>query len=763
MKRILLSLSIFFMTIWAWGAKAYHLPVTVTQADGKPLTIVQFGDEDFNYVATTDGVLLYQEGVTYYVATVNDFGELVKTNVLAHNAGQRTKEEIQLIASQEKLKFLNQADVRIRKARRERIADDNTLFPHTGTPTALVILADFTDQKFKHDDQTSIEIFDQYLNADGAPSHAADATLAKNNIGSVKKYFKDMSNGSFEPRFDVKALVHLSGNMEKYGPGDNDNMTDFIPEVCQLAQEAGVDFSQYDENNDGKVDLVYIIYAGYGQNFTGNNVNTIWAKSGGRSFGKFDGKEVYRYGVHCELNFSPSIINSSDYGFNGIAQINGIGLFCHEFSHCLGLPDFYPTSKTAQKQGLPAMEYWDLMDGGEYTYNGYRPTAYTAWEREYMGWMDVETLTDESRGQRIRLVNIDRNGGKAYRIYKDGQDSGSEYIMLQNIQSYNWNTHLGNIGHGMLVYHVDFNETFKLTDNTVNNTKGNPRMNVLPADGEFISSYLIDDDNGPITTAIYRESHAGDPYPGSQNKLSVTSFAVNEGSLTKALLNIQETSGIVTFDFMEESDITKTIPQPAPIPEESSDNVFNLTSDHYVKGDVQVSRKTTLIEKIPLAEGDDSFRLSDFLSMNTGLYQPFDISNHMMLHIDIYPLEDMDISVSLLTVSQLNEATNSASKTVSLKANQWNAVDISLSDFSSTDFSLANIYGITLGGGAGQTLYIDNVYFYKGSGSGLASIKPSVTAISCDVYSLDGRFMGTNLRNLPKGVYIVNNKKVVKK
>ena len=87
MKKLLLSLSIACMTIGAWGAKAYHLPVTVTQSDGQPLTIIQFGDEDMNYVTTTDGVLLYQEGTTYYIATVDEYGELVNTSVLAHNAG----------------------------------------------------------------------------------------------------------------------------------------------------------------------------------------------------------------------------------------------------------------------------------------------------------------------------------------------------------------------------------------------------------------------------------------------------------------------------------------------------------------------------------------------------------------------------------------------------------------------------------------------------------------------------------------------------
>ena len=752
------------MATGAWGVKAYHLPVTVTQSDGLKLTIVQYGDEDMSYVTTTDGVLLYQEGSTYYIAAIDENGSLTKTSVLAHNAGQRTKREIELIGAQVKDKFFSQSDKQMRKARRERMADDHTLFPHTGTPTALVILADFEDQKFKHDDQTSIEIFDLYLNADGAPSHYADATLAKNNIGSVKEYFKAMSGGSFVPYFDVQALVHLPGKMENYGVGKEDNMNDLIPDVCTLAEVQGVDFSQYDANNDGKVDLVYVIYAGYGQNFTGNDENTIWPKSGGKAFldengtvYKFSGKEIYRYGVHCELNFSPDIINSEDYSFNGVPQINGIGLFCHEFSHCLGLPDFYPTTAKSQEQGLPAMEYWDLMDNGEYTYNGYRPTAYTAWEREYLGWIDVETLSEKQKGERIRLVNIDRDGGKAYRIYKDGQESGNEYIMVQNIQPYNWNINLGNLGHGMLVYHVDYNSSFNLSNNSVNNTKDNPRMNVLPADGEMISSYSVDDIHGPITTAMYRASHAGDPYPGSQNKLSATSFAMNKGTLTKALLNIQETSGIVTFDFMEESSITKTIPMPAPVPEEASDNVFNITSNHYDRGDVQVSRKTTLIEKVQLADDDDAYRLSDFLSMNTGLNNPFDLSSFNSLHIDIYPLEDMDIAISLL-----GGRGNSDTKTVSLTASQWNSIDISFDDLTKGQFNMAEIYGITLGEGKGQTLYIDNLYFSKNSITGIDSLRTVVSTTSSNVYSLDGTFVGTNLRNLPKGIYIVNNKKVVK-
>lgn len=176
---------------------------------------------------------------------------------------------------------------------------------------------------------------------------------------------------------------------------------------------------------------------------------------------------------------------------------------------------------------------------------------------------------------------------------------------------------------------------------------------------------------------MYRASHGGDPYPGTENQFNATSFPMNKGTLTKALLNIQETGGIVTFDFMEESAITQTIPLPAPVPEEESDNVYNITSNQYSHASVMVNRNstTTLIEKVQLADGDDAFRLTDFVSMSTGFTDLFSLADCNTVHVDFYPLEDMEIAISLLGP----ESTSNA-KTISLTANQWNSVDIPLAD-----------------------------------------------------------------------------------
>ncbi len=587
MKKLIAILITTVITLNIWGAKAYPEPITITQKDGKMLTYRLHGDEHFNYVTTTDGVLLYQQDMDFYIAVIDEYGKMSSSGVLAHNAGQRTAEEISLIGKQDKEKFFATADVIVAKSRSMKKTTmpegGTTLFPHIGSPKALIILADFADQKFKHDDETTIAIFDHYLNSTEPfdPETEIDPTLCS-NYGSVFKYFSDMSGGLFTPQFEIAALVHLEENMKVYGNTNGsgtDNISKFIKDVCNLA-DGPVDFSKYDANEDHKVDLLYIIYAGYGQS-TGGGLDTIWPKSGPTdgttTFGMYDETYICRYGVNPELNFSPDV---TYYLFGDNPQINGIGLFCHEFSHCMGLPDVYPTSYDGQVGGYHAMELWDIMDGGEYcglikkVYNnnnktytlqgGYYPTAYTAWEREYMGWMDeMPVLKAENSGQLIELVNID-DGGQAYKIFPDDneignvdEDGNEEYVFIQNIQSYGWNTSLGELGHGMLVTYICYKEeAFKL-GGEMNNVKDYPRMTFVPADNIYISSYHASDKPGAAQYTLddYRASHGGDPFPGTSDVHELRSIPMIWGGydMEKPLLNIQEEEdGVVTFYFLSE-------------------------------------------------------------------------------------------------------------------------------------------------------------------------------------------------------------------
>ena len=325
MKKTVILLLMMLMVQVSWAAKAQRGPAKIKQKDGTTLVIRGFGDEHFHYYVTTDGVLLYHEGYDYFIAKVEEDGSLSNTGILAHEKALRTEQELAAIAKQDKEKFFAmEADNHQKRARRrEPVQVNSTYFPHTGSPKALVILAEFQDTTFW--DSDAKEVFKEYLNANGQPSSIVGSKskgTVSYNYASVKYYFDDMSFGAFTPSFDVYGPVKLPQNLKYYGEGSYDYMDRFIPKVCELANEE-VDFSQYDSNNDGKVDVLCVIYAGYSESWDGNSSDCIWPKSGGGNYGSYDGKQVYRYMVSAERNGIPEDNEKQLY-------INGVGVFCHE-------------------------------------------------------------------------------------------------------------------------------------------------------------------------------------------------------------------------------------------------------------------------------------------------------------------------------------------------------------------------------------------------------------------------------------------------
>ena len=557
MKKIFfllgLMLSLSFSVLYA--AKAYPGLIKVRQADGTLLTVQIHGDEHSNWFTTSDGAFLKQEGKNYYIAQIDRMGNLKATTFLAHPKDLRTPQEARAIAQQNQALFVAQS-----KAHTRSIGTESAIpyFPHVGAgeqaPKALVILAEFTDSTFKSGLKAK-EVFSHYLTAksgDAKPEGYAYYTGSTqnerfNNHGSVAQYFHDMSKGNYEPTFDVVGPYSLPHPSAYYGKGDNDNINSLLKDACDVAYNNGVDFSQYDADGDGYVDLVYVIYAGYSASMSGN-ADDIWPQSGTVNLStQYNGKAISRYGIHSELNGS-----WNDTQEAGGPLISGIGLFCHEFSHTLGLPDLYPTYSSAQidNQG---MEYWDLMDGGEYTDNGYTPTPYTPWEMENMGWMDYTELEEKEQQITIEPFDIDR---KAYKIKADY----NEYILLQNIQQTGWWQYLP--AHGMLVYRIDYPYSTVNTGDFPNNTAGKPSITIVPADGILKSSYQVKSDDNPdgkYTSEEYFDDMTTDTYPATLKKEQgatmtvnqILSIQMNNSVMQKPIYNIQESNGIITFDYLK--------------------------------------------------------------------------------------------------------------------------------------------------------------------------------------------------------------------
>lgn len=515
MKKILSFVFFtFFIYLQAWGVKATPYPITYNQPDGTTVTVRIHGDEHFHYSTTLDGMLVVNTGKGVYVAKINDNNELVATNVLAHNADMRSDNEIELAKQQDLNKYINTAKAATARAKALVVEQDLKVFPHLGNPHVLVLLADFKDCKFTVADP--VKNFDQYLNASGHGEGALkpfknDEGISHDedmNYGSVAEYFYCSSMGKFRPVFDVAdGIVHLSQEVSYYG-GDNsgnngDRMDRFIPEVINYANNNfNIDFSKYDSNDDGYCDLVYVIFAGQGEN-TGGASSTIWAKSSSTNIGTFNGKRIGRYGVSCELA-------------SNVQSISGIGVLCHELSHTMGMPDFYYTytNDAISDQG---MEYWSVMDWGMYLPGwkknagaGTCPRSYTAWERSDMDWFEITPITSDGH---YTLYPLNRSNGNAFKVVNP--NNSSEYFILENSQQEEWCTAL--FGHGLQITHVNYNRSdFSLGANNVNNIFKHPRMVVVPADGRINSSY------NDVSFTQMKESAKGDLFPGARNTTDVS-------------------------------------------------------------------------------------------------------------------------------------------------------------------------------------------------------------------------------------------------
>ena len=580
LKQLSLIVCLMLCSLTTWAAKAESIPVQVRQADGSVITVILRGDEHINWYTTLDGVLLVQGADNnYYIGKVEKSGNLIATKQLAHEAQTRSQAERNLIAKQDKEKFF--AYVNKIAEESENAYDNSPLtrgpivdsgynrvpyFPHTGSPKALVILAEFQDTTFTIQDTKNV--FTNYLTNEG---HFTDSRYGQNqNYKGVRGYFKDCSYGKFTPEFKVVGPVKLPKEQTYYGEGD-DNIEALMEDACSAIDNI-VNFADYDANNDGMVDLVYVIYAGHSANYGGNKVTDIWPKSGTvNTTNTYDGKRIRRYGVSNELAGKENKKKEKE-------NINGIGLFCHEFSHTLGLPDIYAIDKKAKNQDDQGMEFWDLMDGGTEIRNGRVPASYLAWEREVMGWMKIDELKDSCDIENLKSID---NGGKAYKIVNP--NDSNEYIVLQSIQKGPWyqGWTKNNYAKGLLAYRVSYPFNKVNVFDFPNNVKGKPRVIPIPADGKILAG------QNATSYLEYVNQHNGDLYP--YNRIDyISGFKMFNGSiLEKSIVNIKENDGgdsnnnYVNFKF-KNGLVPTGIQLPSIIERTTSDNRIYTLDGRYV-------------------------------------------------------------------------------------------------------------------------------------------------------------------------------------
>ena len=494
MKKIGLIAILSLMVCSAWAIPARRGGIVKTQPDGSQITVYQHGDEHFRWMTNAKGEWLKVDENGFYQVTEALSAEEIRTKQMAAPS---------------------------RVAQAQKVAT-----PLNIAPRGLVILVNFTDVAFTTDkaEMDSMLIGKNYTR-DYSYNYGGRKYFVTSE-GSAWKYFYDSSNGQYSPQFDVVGPVTVSKDMAFYGK--NNPSTDFdnapwtmVKEACQLVDDS-VDFSLYDNDKDGYVDFVYVIYAGYGE-ADGGEENTIWPHSywllkAGVTC-KVDGKYVDLYACGNEL----------DYFSN---QHTGIGTFCHEFSHVLGLPDLYTTEGQTHK----TLGSWDILDYGPYNNDMNTPPAYSAYERFMMGWMTPRVIVD---AENVELEELQESNSALLISTSDqhnlkGNDpSPTTFYLLENRQQVGWDEYLP--GHGLMLTKVQYTYNNWLT-NVVNNTSNRMGVDLIEADGKTPNSRQNGYDGKP-----------GDLFPaGATEYLGIADHSIEEISEKDGVIYFKYRGGITT-------------------------------------------------------------------------------------------------------------------------------------------------------------------------------------------------------------------------
>lgn len=478
-NRFIVFLLAMFIAVTAWSIPAKSLWISISQSDGSAIEVCSVGDERLHYFITRDSIVVLptEAGDMVYAKTYG-LNQLVSTSLLAHEAAQRSAAERNTAIAMSQAERVRQSRYRHTHTQQSQTRPNflqtkqgwQTPTPYIGIYRQLVILVEFQDMAFKATNDPSAQ-WNNILNTSGYNRFGADAQ------GSLADYFRDQSYGQFQLTFDVYGPVKLDKTYAYYGEnnryGDDKHPGAVVREAIAQTASAIDDWTIYDWDGDGWVEQVLIIYAGQGENYDARQPNLLWPHQWDlESEGLED--EDGRVG-NIELQTARGPITISSYCMmSELDESKGYGTFgglCHEYSHCLGLPDSYNTNGNGNVTGS-----WDLLSQGCYNANGFCPAGFSAYQRWCCGWLD---LTDITHSTTVSQMPPLCQSGIAYRLRNDcPTDSVDEYFLIENRQAEGWDSYLP--GTGLLITHVDFSQ-WHWADNSVNNQSSHLRYSIVAA------------------------------------------------------------------------------------------------------------------------------------------------------------------------------------------------------------------------------------------------------------------------------------------
>lgn len=656
--------------------------IVMTNPDGKQVTVRGHGNQHFHFLTDEEGLYIMEKNSAGFWTRAERNGAYLM-NVEADIDRLMTEKfgEPQIATP-----FPREFDYD---------TEGRSTFPTIGDNVhSLVVLLEYPDLKFTMDDP--VGFYSRYLNEENF--------TFEDLSGSARDYFVKTSGGKFKPTFEVMKY-DMPNNYAYY----NDNNWHAEMEKVLHAIDDQVDFTRYDYDEDGYIDTVYFIYSGYGQADTFNE-DFMWPHQSSLKSRKIflDGKQASNYAC------SNSLRGGVNYKNEDLA-LAGIGTFCHEFSHVLGLPDLYNTvdSRSAQAPGE-----WSIMAGGPYNNDGRTPPEYSAYERYVAHWIELEEaesgksytlkpISDEPRGIRVSIPNAK----------KPENTLENEYYVLENRTQKGYDTYLP--GQGMLIWHVDYLKALWIS-NTVNNDNNRQRCSVFYPEGGTRNDAAWPYHKGNST---YTYDYIAAGYP-SQIKVASKLGTAEGVNITNIKYNTDTQE--VTFDYNVIDGAYND--KPAKVLIEREKNEYGYYTQNFNVTWPEVEGATDYLVTVICHSGKDII-INGFEKKFTGgkceaNFQLNEAMQKLPLDVEVYAyngtLPSVEPAKASLTVSNINN----------WPYDNTSGIEIIGSDKE----SYADIYG-----GQGEV----------------------IAPAGAEVYTINGVQAG--MRNLPAGIYIVRYGKRVEK
>lgn len=679
----------------------------IVLADGTVVRVELVGNEHFHYLRAADGSCYRQDAGGGY-RQVSDL------SALGQKASKRR-------AAMRRACYASTSDG-LGKFGQSGMGAVNSI----GSYTFPVIMVQFSDLSFKP--TTTVEKMRRYYNEEGYSEEAGC-------VGSVKDYFKAQSYGAFVPSFDVVGIVTVPNSYKHYGANDQqggDKNVDGLVEdaVAAAVSQLKTDFSQY--NTGDGVPLVCILYAGKGEATeaqTAENANLVWPC-------EYD----------CERTMSGTYFKSYFVGnelYTGGRTLMGMGVFCHEFGHALGLPDFYVTDQSYSEDD--PFSNWSIMDCGAYVNDTRAPVGYTAYEKSYLGWLDIPELSTvvSEPDSVVTLGNPNEaNTVSAVRI----KISGTETFILESRypgtwypETYSDDYGTYSMGSGLMLSRIAYSQA-RWNDNTLNNTRDKKRACILTADKaklNYSSSNTNLYGNGLDSIVSLRT------YGGASRAVSLRKITKRaDGSITfvrETTTGGGEPTGTTGYYFRETFDNCADTG--------GNDNLWNGS---IAKGLFKPDNEGW--------ESSHAFAANQCAKFGMGT----------TAGVATTPAFTIDGEATTLTFKAAvwNTLKDGTSLTLSatgnlhigmpnftLKRGEWTECATTISGSGEVQLTFTTT----------RRMFLDEISIPKPVISGIQGVKTMpVGPTDNRIYNLNGQYLGTEMDALPRGIYIRNGKKIMK-